>query len=245
MKNKMITLIIIVLISSSIFLSARTASGQSVVAGVSKDETFDYNYSLIWTSTDPSATPPSDLVEYNNTRNIEFKITDVSGTIIGVDFIRTFTNGTQAMQSGTINIESGTVTVPYGFLIVGANINKNQQVYPTGGHQSITDTVMRSYGSGVQRETNVMSSDVSSEKTTIDFDKIKGIAVDYSYEIRETSGNFNIVSTESLTNTNSEAWTAIPEFPSFAVLALLLIAIPFILVAYKKREFKQQIQISK
>jgi hypothetical protein len=240
MKNKLISLIIIVLIGSSIFLATtRTASGQTVVAGVSKDETFDYSYSLIWTSTDPSATPPSDLVEYNNTQNIEFKVTDVSGAIISVDFIRTFTNGTLAIQSGTINIESGTVTVPYGFLIVGANLNKNQQVYPTGGHQTITDTITRSYLSGVQRETNVMSSDVSSEKTTIDFDKIKGIAVDYSYEIQETSGNYNIVSTETLTNTNSNVWAVISSTESIAAgvslqlicIIVLVIAIVIVIVA--------------
>ena len=211
MKNKLISLIIIVLISSSIILATtRTASAQSVSAGVSKDETFEYSYSLIWTSTDTSATPPNDLVEYNTTQKIEFKITDISGAKISVDFIRLFTNGTQTVQSGSINIESGTVTVPYGFLIVGANLSKNQQVYPTGGHQFITDTVTRSYASG-QRETNVISGEDSSEKTAIYFDKIKGIAVDYSYEIRETSGENQIVSTERLTNTNSDVWSVIPE----------------------------------
>ena len=107
-------------------------------------------------------------------------------------------------------------------------------MYPTGGHQVITDTVMRSYASG-QRETNVISGEDSSEKTTIDFDKIKGVAVDYSYEIQETSGDYTIVSTESLTNTNSDAWAVIPEFPSMAVFMALLIAIPIVLVAYKKK----------
>jgi hypothetical protein len=235
MKNKMISLIIIVLLSSSIFLAAtKTTSAQSVVPGVSKGETFDYSYNLIWTSTDTSATPPSDLVEYNNTQKIEFKVTEVSGSKISVDFIRLFNNGTQTVQSGSIDVESGTTTVPYGFLIVGANLIKDQKVYPTGGHQVITDTVMHSYASG-QRETNVMSGGDSSEKTTIDFDKIKGVAIDYSYEIRENSGDYTTVSTESLTNTNSDVWAEIPEFPSFAVLALLLISIPIVLVAYKKK----------
>jgi hypothetical protein len=241
MKNKMMSILIIVLLSSSIFLTAiRTTSAQSVVAGVSKGEIFDYSYSLIWTSTDTSATPPSDLVEYNNTQKIEFKITEVSGAEISVDFTRLFNNGTQTVQSGSINVESGTVTVPYGFLIVGANLTKNQQVYPTGGHQVITDTVMRSYVSG-QRETNVMSGGDSSQKTTIDFDKIKGIAVYYSYEIRESSGDYTIVSTESLTNTNSDDWTIIPEFPSSAILILLLLAIPIVLVAYKKKTASNRI----
>ena len=235
MKNKIISLIIFALISSSILLATTaTASAQSVAPGVSEGEVFEYNYSLIWTSTDASATPPNDLVEYNNTQKIEFKITDVSGAKISVDFSRLFKNGSRSTQSGSIDVESGTVTVPYGFLIVGANLTKNQQVYPTGGHQTITDTVMRSYPSG-QRETNVLGGGDSSQTTAIYFDKIKGIAVDYSYEIRETSGNDNIVSTERLTNTNSAIWTAIPEFPTIALLLLILVAIPIVLVAYKKK----------
>lgn len=222
MKNTLISLIAIVFLSSSIFLAAISdASGQSVVAGVSKNETFDYSYSLIWTSTDTSATPPNDLVEYNNTQKIEFRITDISGAKISVDFIRLFANGTQTVQSGSTDIESGMVTVPYGFLIIGANLTKGQRVYPSGGYQIITDTVIRTYPSD-QRETNVISGEDSSEKTTIYFDKIKGIAVDYSYEIRETSGEHNIVSTERLINTNSNDWAVpIPEFPECIILLIL------------------------
>jgi hypothetical protein len=206
MKTKLLSIFTIIFLCSSIFLATtRTASGQTVVAGVSKGEVFRYSYSIIWTSTDPSATPPKDLVEYNVTQQITFEITDVSGSRINVDFIRDFKNGTQTVQSGLINIESGTVTVPFGFLIIGANLNKNQRVYPSGGYQVITDSIMRSYPSG-QRETNVLSGEEPSDKTVIYFDKIKGIAVDYTYELRETSGNYNIVSTERLINTNADVW---------------------------------------
>ena len=75
-------------------------------------------------------------------------------------------------------------------------------------------------------------------------DKMKGIAVDYSYEIRETSGDFTIVSTERLTNTNSDVWsvtptasvTPVPEFPLFVVPLLLIVATSMLLVAIKKRK---------
>jgi hypothetical protein len=235
MKNKIISLAIILLLSSSAFLAiTMTASAQSVVPGVSKGETFDYSYSIIWTSTDPSATPPSDLVEYNNTQQIQFKITDVSGANINVDFVRIFKNGTQTVQSGSINVESGTVTVPYGFLIVGANLNKNQQIYPTGGHQTITDTITQTYASG-QRETNIVSNDAPTEKTTTYFDRIKGIATDFSYEILQTSGNDNITSTERMINTNSDSWSVIPEFPLFIVPLLLIVASSLALVVFKRR----------
>jgi hypothetical protein len=230
MKNKLISLTIIMLLSSSIFLATTSiASAQSVVAGVSKNETFDYSYSLIWTSTDPSATPPNDLVEYNNTQKIQFEITNVEETDISVDFIRLFNNGTETVESGSIDIESGTVSVPYGFLIVGANLNKNQQVYPTGGHQLITDTVTRSFA-GVQREINVISSEDSSEKTSIDFDRAKGVALDYLFEIRETSGNYNIVSTERLTSTNSNDWTVASSTLPLQLIGIIIVIIAIIIV---------------
>lgn len=239
MKNRLISLLVIVLLSSSIFLAAtRTASAQTVVAGVYKGETFDYSYSLLWNSANPSATPPNDLLEYNNTQKIQFRITNVSGSNISLDFIRTFKNGTQSVQSGSVSVESGTVTVPYGFLIVGANLTKNQKIYPTGGHQIITDTVMRSYPTG-QRETNVVSGGDTSDMTVIYFDKIKGIAVDYSYEIHETSGGYNIVSTERLVNTNADVWTvAVPELPIIIIPLIAMIAVSLMLVAQKKRKMR-------
>ena len=205
MRTNRLTILVIGLLFTSIF--AATVSAQTVTVGVSKGETFDYSYSIIWTSTDPSATPPSDLVEYNNTQKFQFKINDISGPTLNVDVIRLFNNGSQKVESGTINVENGLVTVPYGFLIVGANLAKGQQVYPNGGHQTITDTVTRSYPNG-QRETNVISGQDSEQKTVIYFDKIKGITVDYSYTIYETSGSYSIVSTEQLINTNSDVWTA-------------------------------------
>jgi hypothetical protein len=213
MNQKIITITIILLLSSSVFFAFMSpSSAQSVVAGVSKGETLDYSYNLIWTSTDASLNPPSDLVEYNNTEKIQFKITDVSGPIISVDFVRLFKNGTQTIQSGTINIDSGTVTIPYGFLIIGANLSKNQQIYPTGGHQTITDTTTRVYPSA-QRETNILSGgDPNSEYTTIYFDKLTGIAVDYSYAIYQALDESKINSTETLTNTNSAVWISIPTF---------------------------------
>jgi hypothetical protein len=240
MKNKLISLTIIMLLSSAIFLATTSiASAQSVVAGVSIGETFDYSYSLIWASTDPSATPSNDLVEYNNTQKIQFKITDVDGPDLSVDFIRLFNNGTQTVESGSINIESGTVSVPYGFLIIGANLNKNQQVYPTGGHQVITDTVTRSFA-GVQRETNVISSEDSSEKLTIDFDRAKGVALDYLFEIRETSGNYNIVSTETLTSTNSNDWGVTSSTLSLPLVAIVIVIIAVIIVVVAIAVFRKK-----
>jgi hypothetical protein len=207
------TILATILLFTVFICETSVAYGQTVTAGVSKGETFDYSYSLLWTSTDPTATPPADLIEYNNTQTIQFHITDVSGTILTVDLISNFKNGTHSTQSGTINIQSGEVKIPYGFFIVGANILKGQRVYPTGGYQTITDTVMRSYTSG-QRETNLMSGQDSSQKTTIYIDKIKGVTVDYVSETYETFGSTSTVTTETLLNTNPDVWIHVTPPPA-------------------------------
>jgi hypothetical protein len=192
-----------------IFLSSASAP----TVGVSKGETFDYSYNIAWTSTNPSATPPSDALEYNNTQKVQLTITNVQGSIISVDVTSSFKNGSQKTVSGTIDIENSGYTVPFGFLIVGANIAKGQPIYPAGG-QLVTDTVSRSYPSG-QRETNLISAQNSDEKVTTYFDKIKGVAVDYSHTMYETaSDGSSITSTEQLVCTNSDVWTSTSYHPS-------------------------------
>jgi len=222
MRIKRLSLLAVILCLSILSTTATRVSAQTIFPGVSKGEVFDYSYSLIWASTNPSATPPSDLVEYNNTQQIQFKITGVSGSTLNVDFIRHFKNGSQTIQSGTINLENGQTTVPYGFLIIGSNLAKNQQVYPNGGHVVITDTVTRSYSTG-QRETNLISGGDATSKTSTYYDKVKGIAVEYSYEIDSFSNSYSVVSTERMVNTNSDVWatstpsqTSTPTNPSTA-----------------------------
>jgi hypothetical protein len=213
MKNNAALIMIMALSLVAFLATTNIASGQTIVAGVSKGETFIYSYNLLWNSTNPSATPPSDYIELNKTSQIRFIITNVSGVNLSIDFVKAFKNGTQTTQSGTINLSSGTASIPYGFLIIGANLNKNDRIYPTGGHQVVTDTVIWSYPTG-QRETNLLRGSDSSSSTIIYFDKIKGIAVDYTYEIDETSGNYTTVSTERVINTNSNTWAVISESPT-------------------------------
>jgi hypothetical protein len=69
----------------------------------------------------------------------------------------------------------------------------------------------------------------------IDFDKVIGITVDYTYEIFETSSNYNSTTTERLVNTNADVWAAtIPEFSIAIVPLLSMIAVSLMLIAKKK-----------
>ena len=99
----------------------------------------------------------------------------------------------------------------YGNLIISANLNANDKMYPSGGHAVIKDTAMRTYSTG-QRETNhyidESTSQDSYQKTEIFFDKAKGVAVNYYSEDRETSDGITTMVIETLTNTNADVWTA-------------------------------------
>lgn len=213
MKRITSTLVVLLTLCLTCLVMALPVSGQTISSGVSKGEIFDYSYSVIWSSTNPSEPPPQNLMELNSTQKLQFKVTDVSGTIITLDYIKYFNNGTNSVQTGTINLNSGAVTVPFGFLIISSNLNKEQLVYPNGGHQTITDTIMRSYLSG-QRETNVILSQEPDETSTIYFDKVKGVAVEYSYQVSETFNSYTTTVNEVAVSLNSDVWIAVPPPPT-------------------------------
>ena len=202
-------LIILPILFVLLFATAGVTFAQTAVAGVSKGETFDYSYSIFWNSTDPTATPPSDYVEFNKTQSIELKVTDVSVSKISLEKTEILRNGTQTTETGYININTGDIEVTFGTLIISANLNANDKLYPSGGHAIINDTTTRTYPSG-QRETNHYIVETTSqnnyEKTEIYFDRQKGVAVDYYYENRETSGGYTITTIERLISTNADVW---------------------------------------
>jgi asparagine N-glycosylation enzyme membrane subunit Stt3 len=209
MKSKQIIIFSLILLTLPMIVG--TTLAQTAVAGVTKGEIFDYNYNLAWTSTDQAATPPAIYVQINQTQSIQLKITDVSGSRINIDTVKNYKNGTQDTQSGFINIDTGDIEVSYGNLIISANLNANDKMYPSGGHAVIKDTAMRTYSTG-QRETNhyidESTSQESYQKTEIFFDKAKGVAVNYYSEDRETSDGITTMVIETLTNTNADVWTA-------------------------------------
>jgi hypothetical protein len=233
MKAKLISFLIILLEFSVIFV---TAHAETAVVGVSLGETFDYSYMLTWSSTDPTAIPPSTYIELNKTYSIQFKVTDISGSKISLEKTATFKDGTQTKETGYVDIDTGDIQINYGSLIVSANLNVEDKLYPSGGHAIVNDASTRTYPSG-QRETNHYIFETTDqdyyEKIEIFFDKQTGVAVDYSYETTETSDGYTTTAHETLTSTNADVWT-VPEFPTLIIPLLLLIAISIVIVAKTK-----------
>jgi hypothetical protein len=211
-----------------------TASAQTTVVGVHPGNTFNYSYSLSWSSTNPASSIPEEDLQLNNTQFIKITVLNVDGTLINVDFTRHFNNGTEITQNGNIDVDTQLLEVPYSFMIIRADANPGEKIYPTGGHSVLSDTATSTYSVG-QRETirysSQQTSDFNSEKIEILYDQTNGVGLEYTVETTETSGTY-VTTTKETMLINS--WV-IPEFPVTTFLFILLLTIPVLLIVYKKK----------
>jgi hypothetical protein len=234
MKTKLLTTAFIL----ALLFTATTGTtlAQTAILGVSKGDTFNYDYNILWESTDPTATPPLEYVDLNNTRSIQIKVNQVSGNTITLEVTRHFRNGTESSETGQIDVNQEVIDVSFGFLIIRAGANPNEKIYPSGGRATITETVLRTYEKG-ERETNHYISESTEENTydkvEIYFDKTTGVAVEYYNEFRETSNSYVTTTKETVTLDSSTLWT-IPEFPTYAILLILTFTSLFIVLYVKK-----------
>jgi hypothetical protein len=214
--------------------STQTAFAQTATVGVNAGNTFTYNYTLTWESTDHSATMPSEYAKLQDTQFIQLKIVSVEGTRVNVDFTRHFKDGSESKQNGDIDVNTQVLEIPYSDLIIRAGANSGEKIYPLGGHATFSETSTKSYSIGQVETIRYVSPDTtdsSFQKTEVYFDRARGIGLEYSIETQETSGSYVTTTKETLTLTS---WV-IPEFPSTVALMLILIAIPIVLVAYKRK----------
>jgi hypothetical protein len=212
MKNKQV---ITFSLLSLIFLAfAGTGYAQTVLVGVSTGGVYTYDYTLTWSSTDPTQTSiPSEFLEYSKIQSVQISVQSISGSTINTEVKTYYKNGTDVTQNGYVDVSSGAVHVPFGFVIARSGMNANEKIYPFGGESTINDTTQRIYATG-PRETSHNLIEISSasyyEKTELYFDKQLGIAVNYNYESRATTGGFTNNFTEALVNTNSAVWAVNP-----------------------------------
>ena len=214
--------------------SAPLVLGQTVTVGVKPGDTFNYSYKINWDSTDPTATVPSQYLELNTTQFIRITVISVDGSLINVDFTRHFSNGTEQTQNGNIDVNAQILEIPYSVLIIRADANPGEKTYPSGGHSTLSETATRTYDIGQIDTIRYISPDTAganTEKTEIYYSRTNGAGVEYTSVSQEASGSYVTTTRETLLITS---WV-IPEFPVITVLLLLLLAIPILLIAYKKK----------
>lgn len=221
------------------------ASAQTVTIGVSPGNVFEYSYAFNWESTDPTATIPDEYMEYKNVQLIKLTIKSVSGNVINLDVTKRFKNGTESTQNGGVDLDQQIINAPYGFLIIRANANPKERIYPSGGSATLNETITKSYPIG-QIETilyvSVDSSSTSYEKAEIFFDRATGAAAEFQYESREPSGSYKTTIHETLILQRSNVGGKM-DFYIYAVF-LILIPITLITVFLLMRKRKQNKQKS-
>ena len=83
-----------------LFALVVAASAQTRTVGVSVGNTFTYGVTASWSSNDTTATPPSYIVDANNTQSGELSITAISGTNVTVQTTTLYKNSTETTSGG-------------------------------------------------------------------------------------------------------------------------------------------------
>jgi hypothetical protein len=197
------------------------ASAQTRTVGVSVGNKFRYNIIVTWSSNDTSATPPSDVVEANNTQWFDVTITAISGTNITTQITNHMKNNTELTGGGwkDVNTGSGNLTM----FFISANLTAGDSVYASSSYK-INETVPRTYLGGV-RDTNHfnMTSPVIGTQS-IYWDKSTGVFVEFLMETTTNMGAYTTTTSIGYQIVSSDLWV-VPEFPSWTPLLLILISV--------------------
>jgi hypothetical protein len=205
-------------------LVVAAASAQTRTVGVSVGNTFRCSVTVSWHSTDPSATFPSNLVDFNNTLWSEITITSIFGTTITGNITSHYKNGTEITTGGWVDVNTGNnVNLKESF--ISADLTAGDSEYTSSPYNThiINETVTRTY-LGVGRDTNHLGYAYPEGSTNLYWDKTTGFLVEVLVE--STSHTFGYITTWSLDVqiTSSNVWI-VPEFSTWTPALLMLIAL--------------------
>jgi hypothetical protein len=212
---------------------------QTRIPGVFQGNTFTYDVNAFWSSNDPSAVAPADLLDINKTEYYRVTITAVSGAEITTQSVWHFTNGTETSTVGTINVETG-VTNGGFWAIVAGNLGVNDRLHPSGSNYiTVNETGTRDYLGGA-RETNHLILNLQGSDTGGDyveyvdyyFDKITGMLVQLNDAKVYSSPTMTITTFWKIKDSN--VWV-VPEFPSTLIVPLLMAITMLAVIVYKKK----------
>jgi hypothetical protein len=215
-----------------------TASAQPGTVGVSVGNNFRFSVTVSWSSTDPSATPPSDLVETNNTEWAQLNITAISGSNITGQMTGHYKNGTETTNGGWINVTNGQ-SVNLTLLIISAGLGPGDSIYPSWPLM-INETVPRTYASLVTRDTNHINytypTGGQNYTMNIYWDKSTGVMVEMLQETLNQTDTYTTMSLMHAQIISSNVWV-VPEFSTWTTALLTLIALTSatMVIATRKR----------
>jgi hypothetical protein len=241
-----------------LFLMAiNLTSAQTLTPGVSPGDTFKYDFCAFWSSTDPEASVPSDLLALNETKFIEITVHQAVGAMVILNITKHFVNGTDVKGQIWVNLLSGDGD---GFgLIIAPNLGKNTRAYPLGLNMSnsfvIDEELVLTYPFGerevLHHEENKTSlTDYRYIYYDMYFDKKTGVMFEWYVEYVSRSKpnektsvlwkikEFNVKSNEGSSNEPLEEQPMTPWPLIFAAVAIVLVfATTFV---YRKKKGKRR-----
>jgi hypothetical protein len=213
---------------------------QTWVPGVQGGEYFNYSITASWSSSDPSRSVPTDLIDLNNTLWYKFVVSYVSGSNVTATDIWHFVNGTEQNFLVTQDVASGTSYYMNAFqTVVAANLTVYDLLHPYGDDGiRVNQTIPRTYASG-ERDTNVVTLNFQDYNSTYDsyrtenvtyyFDKATGMLV----ESHDDTSYTNPTVTGSIVwkLMDSNVWSVSGSPATLYILIIVAVAVAIIVIA--------------
>jgi len=268
MNKKTLSVIILFTLCFAIIAQVSAQTPQ-VTIGVSEGNTFKYQATYYWNSTNLNDTVPIGLVEQNTTEYLQATIKLVTGNTVTLTELQHFQNGTEVSREELTSV--GTAN-QLSVLLYAANLNKGDDLLPIASlpYYKVNDTVSRDYPGGA-RETNFVENglsavDVDGDETvdyayifsTRYFDKQTGILVEghfeygsatnpgetYAYEYKLTESNVWTVSGSSSDGNGDGTPTSwfTNEVLYVVIIVVVLVAIIASVLLIRKRKSKPKRQ---
>jgi len=221
-KNAYIALVLIIILVilgvGVIYVVQSLNKTSGITAGVHVGDVFTYKLTGQSVLFSPDAVTPAYFTEYNNTDFYRVTITGVNGTIVSLDTVWSFLNGTQDTGSQWINLTSGDTRDPEGFwALYSSNLNIGDTIHPKGTDNFIVNnTESEPYASG-NRLTNYYAiqntyydpsdptqSTYMNDIISLYFDRQTGILTSLTNVQQYNNPSMNLIITWTLTN--STVW---------------------------------------
>jgi hypothetical protein len=220
-KKMYIAIFLVVILCAAtaaiVYATQISKSGANVKVGVNVGDTFTYKLtgdSILFSS---DASTPAYLSEYNETNYYQVIITGVNSSVVSLDTIWQFTNGTAINNSGWINLETGNYSGDF-WAIYPSNLKVTNLLYPKEENTAliVNSTGSQSFSSGnrttnywhLESEFSDINDPTGSTKQVslieVYFDKQTGM-LDYLDSVQEYNNpEYNILITWQLTD--STVW---------------------------------------
>jgi len=247
MTNALTSKAVLAISATMLIMFASNVSG--VTVGVKQGDWAKYgDFSASWNSNMPGETKPPEIDEWVNTEWAKFTVQSVSNTVVTVQSVTHYKNGTEKTltQSGDIAAGSGNIT----FFIIPANLGQGDTiplggiVYPGGIPTVINNTVTRTYA-GAQREANHIGYHVTmSGIGTIDFDiywdRATGILCEYSLSMSMSTMGYTTSETMQAKIGETNLWAGgiipgVPDYLLYIIIAVVTIVVVIVAIMVLRR----------